>query len=60
MSDLALQCRQQDFDAAEMPRYQALRMKLKAGTHGVRELPDGYALRLAAEAARFREATEWI
>jgi hypothetical protein len=55
-----LECRLDGFDVAEKARYASLRLALRAGTKDVRELEDGYAVRLDTDSTLFREAAEWI
>ena len=59
MTDV-LECRLDVFDAAEKTHYTALRMALRSAMREVRELPRGYAVRLATDPALFRQAAEWI
>ena len=60
MSDVEFTCRLDALDTAEQRRYQALRTAMKAAVEDVTPLPDGYALRLRADAAVFRDVSEWI
>jgi hypothetical protein len=47
-------------DAKQLERHQALRQQLKEQTKEVRELPDGYALRLPAENSMILSVAEFI
>jgi hypothetical protein len=60
MSDMVFACRLDVFDRSEKQRYQELRTTLKAAVLESRELPDGYAMRLTADAGLFRQVAEWI
>jgi hypothetical protein len=55
-----LECRLDVFQGAERERYAMLRAAIQSGMTTVRELPDGYALGLAAESSLFGQAAEWI
>ena len=55
-----LACNMKALDATQRQRVLALVKQLHASQQGVKELPDGYAIQLPAEAARIQESAEYI
>ena len=53
-------CNLKALDAAQRERQAALLRRVKAAVQEVREQPDGYAVRLPAGAAFFRDVAEWV
>jgi len=58
MTTTMFECRLDD--AGEWQRYGALRPAMKAAAGKIRELANGYAVRLATDAALFQQVAEWI
>jgi hypothetical protein len=53
-------CVVEPFSAAERERWQELGRDWRASVLEVRELPDGYALRIPSDAAAVLKAAEWM
>ena len=60
MTPATFECRLDVFDATETRRYATLRTAMKTAAGEVRELADGYAVRLASDPALFQQVAEWI
>lgn len=59
-SSQALACNMAAIDTEARTRYHELRDRLMAATRERRELPDGYAFRIAASDIALSEAAEWM
>ncbi len=53
-------CRLDAFDAEELAQHAALTKAVRGDIQEVRELPNGYALRLPTDSKCFAEAAAWI
>ncbi|HET9529663.1 MAG TPA: hypothetical protein VFQ92_04880 [Blastocatellia bacterium] len=58
--EAVIACRLGALDAARRERHQSLRKRLNDSVQEVRELPDGYALRLPAETEMILATAEWV
>jgi hypothetical protein len=58
--DEPIACDFRALSAAEKQRQQALFEQVHAAVDGVRELPDGYALRLPSDATTLLAVAEWV
>jgi hypothetical protein len=56
----AIACNVSPFSPAERQRWQELGQSWRTKAHEVRELPDGYALRIPPDAASILAAAEWM
>jgi hypothetical protein len=59
-AETAIACRADALDRAQRRRQQELLQAVRTSALGLQELPDGYAVRLAADPAQFQLAAEWI
>lgn len=55
-----LACRLEAFNEEQRERYRSIRRQMSSAVEGVRELPDGYALRFPMEGSLFMTLAEFI
>lgn len=59
-NETTFMCRLDALDQTQRERYKALGKQLRSNVKEVKELPNGYAFRLAAESETILSAAEWI
>jgi hypothetical protein len=57
---IPIACRVSALDKAQRKRQQELLRLVRASAQATQDLSDGYAFRLAADPALFRQAAEWV
>jgi hypothetical protein len=59
-ADPVMACHAKALDKEGRKRQQALLSRVRSRAKETRELPDGFALRLPADATLFRDVAEWV